>query len=55
MFGEEGDRADAVNVAIIVADGPANRDEERTIPNAEVSCSFKYTTIYKQHEYMVHH
>ena len=38
MFGGEemGDRADAVNIAIIVADGPANRDEERTIPNAEV-------------------
>ena len=46
VFGGDGDQADAVKVAIIVADGPANRDERRTIPNAEVgdvSCCFEYT------------
>ena len=32
-----GDRSDVKNVAVVVMDGPSNRDQHLTIPNAEVN------------------
>ena len=40
-----GDRSDAVNVAILVTDGPSNRNAHETIPNADVSVTTRHSLI----------
>ena len=32
----KGDRDDAMDVAIVITDGPSNRESERTVPDAQV-------------------